>query len=216
MHTSSIGHGEAALAIRRAPNAKAGAANARGGRRKFEPPLTVSHAELLNNGSDYAFRDNLYLMVLTLDRLLTCRDAFGRSVGLTGSQFAVLLGTAYRQGEAGVTIRELADHIHLASTHVTTEVGRLIRKGLLMKKPNLADKRSVLVTLSRKGEQAVEALAPFMREVNDLLFQDIERGEMDQLRNFLTRFLLNSEYALAELQRHNRKLLLERRNDTAG
>ena len=204
------------MATRRTPAARAGAASARSGRTKFQPPLTVSHPELLNDGSDYAFRDSLYLMVLALDHLLICRDAFGRSVGLTGSQFAVLLGTAYLQREAGVTIRDLADHVHLASTHVTTEVGRLILKGLLAKKTNLADKRSVLVTLSKKGEQTVEALAPFMREINDLLFQGIKRGEMDQLRNFLTRLLLNSEYALAELQRHNRKQQLERRRNAGG
>jgi DNA-binding MarR family transcriptional regulator len=192
------------LANRRAA-AKTTTASARGSRAKFQPPLTVSHPELLQNGGDYVFRDSLYLMVLALDRLLICRDAFGKSAGLTGSQFAVLLGTAYRQGEIGVTIRDLADHVHLASTHVTTEVGRLIRKGLLTKKANLADKRSVLVSLSKKGEQMVEALAPFMREVNDLLFREIKRSEMDLLRHFLTRFLLNSEYALAELRQHDRK-----------
>jgi MarR family transcriptional regulator, organic hydroperoxide resistance regulator len=198
-----------ALANRSTPATRTGAASGRASRGKFQPPLTVSHAELLQSGSDFGFRDSLYLMVLALDRLLICRDAFGRSAGLTGSQFAVLFGTAYRQGEAGVTIRDLADHVHLASTHVTTEVGRLIRKGLLTKKVNLADKRSVLVSLSRKGEQAVVALAPFMRDVNDLLFRDIKRADMDQLRQFLTRFLLNSEYALAELRRRDRKRLLD-------
>src|SRR5262245_27224860 len=85
---------------------------------KFKPPLTVSHMRLLEQGSDFAFRDTIYLMVLALGRLLGCRDAFGRGVGLTGSQFAVLLGVAYQQGDKGVTIRDLSDHVHLASTHV--------------------------------------------------------------------------------------------------
>ena len=60
---------------------------------------------------------------------LACRDAFGRELDLTPSQFVVLMGVAHCQGTEGVTIRELADHVALASTHVTTEVGRLERTG---------------------------------------------------------------------------------------
>src|ERR1700681_1246714 len=67
----------------------------------FRPPLTVSHAELLSGGTDVAFRESLYLMVLAFSRLQTCREAFGRALGLTGTQFAVLIGTAYGQGQAG-------------------------------------------------------------------------------------------------------------------
>ena len=106
-------------------------------------PRTVSHAALLSGGSDEPFRQTLYLMVLAFGRLQTCREAFGRAMSLTGSQFAVLIGTAYRQQTDGVSIRALADHVQLAPTHVTTEVGRLIRKGLLTKRVNARDRRGV-------------------------------------------------------------------------
>ena len=108
-------------------------------------PHTVSHSALLSNGGDEPFRQTLYFMVLAFSRLQTCREAFGRAMSLTGSQFAVLIGTAYRQQVAGVSIRALADHVQLAPTHVTTEVGRLIRKGLLTKRINTQDRRGVLV-----------------------------------------------------------------------
>src|SRR6202047_1871769 len=111
----------------------------------FALPLTVSHADLLSGGTDVAFRQSLYLMVLAFSRLEACRGAFGRALGLTGTQFAVLIGTAYRQDRDGVSIRSLADHIQLASTHVTTEVGRLIDKDLLTKAVNQQDRRGVLV-----------------------------------------------------------------------
>src|SRR5262245_64315485 len=141
----------------------------------FTPPLTVSHGQLLVSGTDIAFRETLYLMFLTFGRLQVCREAFGRAMALTGSQFTVLIGTAYRQGSDGVSIRALAEHIQLAPTHVTTEVGRMIRKGLLVKKVNARDRRGVLVRLSARGETAIEKIAPFVRQVNDLLFQNISR-----------------------------------------
>ena len=105
---------------------------ARGGK-AFEPPATITLPAMLSAGSDVAFRETLYLMVFAFDRLMSYREAFGRHLSLTASQFIVLIGTAYRQGSEGVSIRALADHTQLAATHVTTEVGRLIDKGLLTK-----------------------------------------------------------------------------------
>jgi len=171
----------------------------------FVPPLTVSHGALLTSGSDVAFRQTLYLMVLGFGRLMSCREAFGRALALTGSQFAVLIGAAYAQGRDGVSIRSLADHIQLAPTHVTTEVGRLIRKGLLVKKTNPRDRRGVLVTLSRRGEAAVRQLAPFLRRVNDLLFQDVRRKDFATVSRFLEVFALNSQRALDEIRRSERE-----------
>jgi MarR family transcriptional regulator, organic hydroperoxide resistance regulator len=172
--------------------------------RAFAPPLTVSHAELLTADGDIAFRESLYLMVLAFSRMQTCREAFGRALGLTGSQFAVLIGAAYRQGREGVSIRALADHIELAPTHVTTEVGRLIGKGLLTKAVNLQDRRGVLVRLSPSGEAAVGEVAPLVRRVNDLLFAGISRRDFATVSAFLSRFAQNSEEALDEIRRTER------------
>jgi DNA-binding MarR family transcriptional regulator len=166
----------------------------------FSPPLTTSDSSLLVDGRDDAMRETIYLMVLSLDRLQTCREAFGRAMDLTGSQFAVLMGVAYTQGRIGVSIGALAIHVHLAATHVTTEVGRLIRLGLLEKVPSPTDRRSVLVSLTQKGEEAVQSVAPLVRSVNDRLFAGMSREDLGQVHEFFTRFALNSEFALVELR----------------
>lgn len=176
----------------------------RGTRPAFAPPPTVSHAALLADGSDVAFRETLYLMVLAFGRLIACREAFGRALGLTGSQFAVLFGVAYRQGREGVSIRALAEHVQLASTHVTTEVGRLVRKGLLVKTANQHDRRSVLVRLSQQGEAAVLRVAPFLRDVNDGLFAGVRRRDIAALDRFLRLFARNGEQAVAEIRQRKR------------
>ena len=53
---------------------------------------------------------------------------------------------------------------------MTTEVGRLIRKGLLRKRANKKDRRGVLVQLSPKSEAALVGLTPLVRRINDVLF----------------------------------------------
>jgi DNA-binding MarR family transcriptional regulator len=165
-----------------------------------EVALTISLPELLQDGSDLAFRETVFSMVLALGRLQSCRDAFGRAMGLTGSQFAVLVGVGHCQGEQGVSIRTLADHVQMAATHVTTEVGRLLRRRLLLKRTNPLDRRGVLVSLSARGQRAVTEVAPFMREINDHLFAGFSRAEMQALDKFLTRFRDNGERALAAIR----------------
>jgi DNA-binding MarR family transcriptional regulator len=173
--------------------------------KEFVPPATVSLPAMLVAGDDVSFRETLYRMVFAFSRLVSCREAFGRLLSLTASQFIVLIGTAYRQGSEGVTIRSLADHTQLAATHVTTEVGRLMEKGLLTKSANMRDRRSVLVRLTPKGEAAIREINPLLRRVNDCLFANISRDDFAVVARFLSTFALNSENALAEIRRADRE-----------
>jgi DNA-binding MarR family transcriptional regulator len=84
---------------------------------------------------------------------------------------------------------------------VTTEVGRLIDKGLLSKSVNPQDRRGVLVRLSVRGEAAVREVAPFVRRVNDLLFAGVSRKDFAVVSAFLLRFAANGEEALDEIRR---------------
>jgi len=185
-------------------NAKLAAARPRR-RVPFVPPATITLPQMLLSGNDLAFRETLYLMFLVFGRLTSFRDGFGKTLSLTASQFIVLIGTAYRQGGEGVSIRALSDHTQMAATHVTTEVGRLIGRGLLTKSANERDRRGVLVRLTAKGEAAVVAVNPLLRRVNDRLFQNVSREDFATVSRFLTTFALNSEYALAELRRSARE-----------
>jgi DNA-binding MarR family transcriptional regulator len=172
--------------------------------RSFVLPPTVSKSDIQKFGSDDAFRSTSYTMIQAAGRLHAIREAFGRAIDVTGSQWAVLIGTAAKQQTEGVSIRALADYIHLAPTHVTTEVGRLIRKGLLRKRANKVDRRGVLVRLTPQSEAALVKLAPVVRRVNDVLFQNISRSDFNTMTKFLAVFVVNTEYALAELRRIQR------------
>ena len=169
----------------------------------YRPPVTISRKEFLVHGSDAEFRRSIYAMVQSVGRLLACRDAFGKELNLTPSQFVVLMGVAHAQGTDGVTIRALADHVALASTHVTTEVRRLEEAGLLIKRPSPDDKRSVRVFLQPRGEQEVGRVAPFIRLINDVLFENIDPDALVTAQQVARQLILNSESALAEIRKHH-------------
>ena len=53
----------------------------------FVPPATITLPSMLSGGSDDAFREALYRMVFAFSRLISCREAFGRHLSMTASQF---------------------------------------------------------------------------------------------------------------------------------
>ena len=160
---------------------------------------------MLVDGSDLSFRETLYRMMFAFSRLVSCREAFGRHLSLTASQFVGTDRHRISQGTEGVSIRALADHTQLAATHVTTEVGRLIDKGLLTKSANKQDRRGVLVRLTPKGEMAIRDVNPLLRRVNDCLFRNVSREDFAVVARFLATFALNTENALAEIRRADRE-----------
>lgn len=168
----------------------------------YVPPLTITHEGLLTNGDDSGFRAVVYLMTMVFSRLQTCRETFGKALGLTGTQFVVLFGVAHIQKDHGVGIRTLSDHLSIAQPHVTTEVGRLVDMGLLSKDQSSDDGRSVLITLTELGKERVAEVSPLVCQVNDHLFNDLDTGDFETFRRCLMTVASNSELALAELKRY--------------
>lgn len=164
--------------------------------RRFRPTTSVSHEAMLVDGNDERFRHILFLSRLFADRLAIFREAIGRVIGLSGNQYVILLATAHAQGDGGVTVRDVARYTLMASTHVTTQAGALIRKGLLRKQPNSADGRSVLLSLTPKGEKAMHLIAPLRQEFNDAFFMGVSRASLFSAEAFLEQVTANSERAL--------------------
>jgi DNA-binding MarR family transcriptional regulator len=168
---------------------------------RFKPSAAISHKEMLIDGTDETFRRVLFLTRLTADRLAIFREAIARLIGLSGNQYAILLAIANAPGEEGVTVRDVARYTLMASTHVTTQVGALIRKKLVCKKPNDQDGRSVLVSLTAKGEQAVKHIAPLRREFNNAFFVGVSRTSLLAAEDFLEKVATNSDRAMPLLKR---------------
>jgi len=170
----------------------------------FQPPLSVTRPELLHDGTDATFREVIWELLVVANRLQKFPEAFGRHLGLSSAQYAVLIATAHIQGTRGTGIRRLADHMHLPAPHVTTTVGRLVAAGLLEKRPNPEDGRGVLVSLSPEGEAALERLAPFQQQVNNALFGGLSTKEFATFGQLIGTMVGNSRRALetvASLQR---------------
>jgi MarR family transcriptional regulator, organic hydroperoxide resistance regulator len=160
------------------------------------PPVTVSHAALLERGSDRRFRQLVYDLLTVATRMDLVRAYLGRQIGLSGPQYSLIIAVAHLQGEQGVSVGSVAGALHVSSAFITAETGKLARRGLLWKRPNPADRRSVLLTLSPRGRLAIDGLNAKIRAVNDQFFGRLDRRSFLELSKTAAQLIAGSDRAL--------------------
>ena len=172
------------------------------GAQPWRPPLSVNNPDLLDDDCDARFREIIYALFVTATRFQDIREAFGREMGISGAQYFILMAIASHHGAGGVGIRGLADYLHVAASHATVEVNKLVARGLLAKQAHPEDGRRVVVTLSEAGKAALEQVAPFRQQINDLLFDGFSRQDFEQLGRILDMFVRNTTRAQLGVAAH--------------
>ena len=124
------------------------------------------------------------------------RRSLAEALDLTTAEHSVMLGLWYCERKSEISVRELADHLHVAAAHVTAELGKLEEAGLIEKKPSASDKRAVNVRLTRKGHQLLDRLAPMLRDVNLSLLAGMDFDEMAAAHRFLNRVIKQAPEAI--------------------
>jgi DNA-binding MarR family transcriptional regulator len=129
-------------------------------------------------------------------RMRELRTALAQTLGLTVAQHAVMLGLWYCERRGSTTVRALAEHLHIAAAHVTAELNKLERAGLVEKRPSEMDKRAVDLRLTDKGHALLDRLAPLLRDVNAALFAGVD---LDGMRGAHALFRAVIEHAPAAI-----------------
>src|ERR1700761_6588613 len=93
-----------------------------------QPP--VSRPELLVGNSDHAFRQFVHDTLAFSARLQQVRSQLGQVIGLSGTQYTVLIAIAHLQGEdEKVGVNLVADHLHFSGAFITIEMNKLVVAG---------------------------------------------------------------------------------------
>jgi len=153
--------------------------------RTADAPLTVSLAQFLVGGTDLQFREFVADLFAAAAGMQSLRRALAKSVGLSAAEFSVLLATWYLQKRGPVGITAIARHLHVASAHVTAEVGNLVSANLIKKTQDSKDTRAVILVLSKQGEDILAELAPLLRRINDRLFSGNTANAINVVAKFL-------------------------------
>jgi len=172
------------------------ARNARRARAKPWPPLTVTREALLADGSDERFRALVQDLLIMADQLQKLRNALARALGVSEPQYRLFLAIAQLQGERGVSVGRVAQHLRVTGAFATMETRGLVRRGFVEKRADPADGRAVLLSLTEAGRRAFERFAAEPRKINDALFRSISAAEFRTLGRLVRRLVANGERAL--------------------
>nr|WP_283771095.1 MarR family transcriptional regulator [Roseococcus pinisoli] len=134
-------------------------------------------------------------------RLEAIREGHGATIGLAGIEYTVLVSIAHLSIAADVSVRDVAEHLHLSGAFVTTVTNRLLSKGLVAKRIDPTDRRRLCLTVTNRGRDLLAKLAPMQRQVNDAQFEDLSAEEFRQLSELMERLVASSTRALS-LQRY--------------
>ncbi|MFC4168414.1 MarR family winged helix-turn-helix transcriptional regulator [Teichococcus aestuarii] len=118
------------------------------------PPVLAPHPDTPVHA---VLQQALSLATLARTVALLVREASPLPVDMTQRQLALLLHLATMEGPH--TVRGLADALRLSKPAICRAVDVLSEAALVERKPDLRDRRSVLLALTSTGRGAVHALA---------------------------------------------------------
>lgn len=160
-------------------------------------PLTISRPEMLINGSDRHFRRLVHGLFGFFARHEAVRSGHGARIGLAGIEYTTLISIRHLDAEEGdVNVNRVAEHLHLSGAFVTTVTNKLLKRGLIHKSVDPADRRRVKLQVSEKGDALLAELAPVQRQVNDVQFSCLSQAEFLQLLDMAERLIASSEDAV--------------------
>ena len=122
-------------------------------------------------------------------------------LSLSSAEYSVLLTVWYLERGNDLTLRAIADHLHVAAAYVTVEVARLVDKGLLTKRPDALDRRAVGVELTASARGMLALLAPMLKEVNKSLLAGVPLHELDPVHRFFRAIIANGYDAISTARR---------------
>jgi DNA-binding MarR family transcriptional regulator len=160
-------------------------------------PLTISRLELLLGGSDREFRYLVHGLFGFLARHERIRAGHAKVIGLAGIEYTTLISVAHLSTEGDVSVKRVADHLHLSGAFITSTVRRLVQLGLVHKKTDQRDRRRVTLTVSAKGHTLLERLAPMQRRINDVEFGCLSREQFRFLVDIVERLIESGDKAVA-------------------
>jgi DNA-binding MarR family transcriptional regulator len=134
---------------------------------------------------DEALREFIADLYGAISIMRILRRQIARTVDLSSAEFSVLLAVWHLERHGEMTVKAIADHLHVAAAHVTAEIGKLVDTGLLAKAAHRSDKRAVGIALSKAGRDLFHRVMPMLREINDRLFAGASYGEMALVHRFL-------------------------------
>lgn len=107
-----------------------------------------------------------------------------------GSQ-GVILYSLWNNKE--LTIKEIGKITGLAKTSLTSMLDRMEEKGLIRRKDNSEDKRSIKIMLTDKAKELEKDYNDISNKMSNIFYKNFSDKEIDEIEKYLERIISNLE-----------------------
>ena len=107
-----------------------------------------------------------------------------------GSQ-GVILYSLWNNKE--LTIKEIGKITGLAKTSLTSMLDRMEEKGLIRRKDNSEDKRSIKIMLTDKAKELEKDYNDISNKMSNTFYKNFSDKEINEIENYLERIISNLE-----------------------
>ena len=107
-----------------------------------------------------------------------------------GSQ-GVILYSLWNNKE--LTIKEIGKITGLAKTSLTSMLDRMEEKGLIRRKDNSEDKRSIKIMLTDKAKELEKDYNDISNKISNIFYKNFSDKEINEIENYLERIISNLE-----------------------
>ena len=140
----------------------------------------------------------------TYDSIYRCEEAVFAREGLSTQQHAVLIAIKHIEGP--VTVSELAHWLERNQNGISTLVDRMDKDGLVSRKRDLPDRRSVRLVMTKKGKDLLEQATMSGWELVQEILSCLSNEDLRTLNGTLERMrekafgYLNPDKSLEEIK----------------
>jgi DNA-binding MarR family transcriptional regulator len=139
-------------------------------------PRTINIAALSGTNVESEFRDFMAELFAAATMMQSLRRKAARVFSLSSSELAIVLAVSKLGNHK--SIREIAEHLDISASNVTSDVGHLVGAGYLRKAADPADARAIIVSLTPAGTKLIRNMAPVLQFVNNTIFSDMSHDDM--------------------------------------
>jgi MarR family transcriptional regulator, organic hydroperoxide resistance regulator len=155
-----------------------------------------ARAEIQDDDHSEIFRQFVHNSMAFATRMQAIRKAFGRAIGLSGTQYTILTAILRRERKGGVGLNYIAERLHFTPAFATIEVNKLAAAGLVTKKENPDDRRRVLLSLTPQARELLRSLKPVQDPANGILFEGLSPDDFETMRDKMLQLVNNTTRAL--------------------
>ena len=159
--------------------------------------LTITRPEFLVNGSDADFRSFIYNLLISSLQMEKLRDQIGDLIDVNGIQYHILAVISEKMNKGTVTVGDVAKTLQAGSTHITMEASKLFKVGLIEKKLNPEDRRSILLSLSEKGKARLSSVMLSRQEINNTIFAGYSKQDFETFRVLIEKMVSTTSQAIS-------------------